>query len=379
MKKIILTFVANLAVLTLLAQIPIAHYPFNGNANDTSGNNLDGIVTGATLDTNRFGNDSSAYSFDGIDDVITIADNDLLDLTNYYSISLWVNPVAGYGSGTNYNHLLGKWGSTGDASYLIDIRNTGKLQFTVNDGVTNYNLPSTDTIETNTWSHIVFVQDSQVLRMYINDVLTDTATGIATPDTTSSPILIGNSPNGLEHFAGVIDDIQIFNIALSHDDVDDLYLDGVGICYETVYDTVTAYDTTWVNDTTTVMVYDTTYTIIYDTVTFNDTSTTFISVTDTLIIDVTDSTTSIPTTLNGNHITIYPNPAKNILFVESIDNSNLTNYTYKIYNNSGQLVDEGDFTTSIISIDISVYSKGLYYFNTYDGTSITNHKKIVIK
>jgi hypothetical protein len=46
----------------------VAHYPFNGNANDESGNGNHGTVHGAKLTQDRFGNPNSAYYFDGIDD-----------------------------------------------------------------------------------------------------------------------------------------------------------------------------------------------------------------------------------------------------------------------------------------------------------------------
>ena len=53
----------------LSAQIPseglVAWYPFNGNANDESGNENHGTVNGATLTADRFGNVNGAYSFDG--------------------------------------------------------------------------------------------------------------------------------------------------------------------------------------------------------------------------------------------------------------------------------------------------------------------------
>ncbi|WP_141699533.1 hypothetical protein [Candidatus Marithrix sp. Canyon 246] len=47
----------------------VAYYPFNGNAEDESGNGNHGTVNGATLSEDRFGNQESAYSFDGIDDL----------------------------------------------------------------------------------------------------------------------------------------------------------------------------------------------------------------------------------------------------------------------------------------------------------------------
>ena len=47
----------------------VAYYPFNGNANDESGNSNNGNVLGASLSGDRFGNENSAYSFDGIDEI----------------------------------------------------------------------------------------------------------------------------------------------------------------------------------------------------------------------------------------------------------------------------------------------------------------------
>ena len=48
----------------------VAYYPFNGNANDESGNGSNATVSGATLTRDRNGNTDSAYSFDGKDDGI---------------------------------------------------------------------------------------------------------------------------------------------------------------------------------------------------------------------------------------------------------------------------------------------------------------------
>lgn len=53
----------------VFSQIPtsglVAYYPFNGNANDLSGNSYNGTVDGATLTLDRFGNANNAYYFDG--------------------------------------------------------------------------------------------------------------------------------------------------------------------------------------------------------------------------------------------------------------------------------------------------------------------------
>ena len=51
----------------------VAHYPFDGNASDVTGNGHDGTVTGATLGADRHGNAGMAYSFDGDEDYVSLA------------------------------------------------------------------------------------------------------------------------------------------------------------------------------------------------------------------------------------------------------------------------------------------------------------------
>ena len=69
-----------------------AYYPFNGNANDASGNGNNGTVNGATLTEDRFGNANSAYSFDGVNDSIRLPDFTQLNPEEDFAISLWVKP-----------------------------------------------------------------------------------------------------------------------------------------------------------------------------------------------------------------------------------------------------------------------------------------------
>jgi len=70
----------------------VAYYPFNGNANDESGNGNDGTVTGAALTADRFGNPNSAYSFDGINDIIEVSHSSSLNITSAISLCAWVYP-----------------------------------------------------------------------------------------------------------------------------------------------------------------------------------------------------------------------------------------------------------------------------------------------
>src|SRR5205823_407204 len=59
---------------TFLTNGLVAYYPFNGNANDASGNGNNGLVSGAVLTTDRFGQTNRAYSFDGVNNRIVAND-----------------------------------------------------------------------------------------------------------------------------------------------------------------------------------------------------------------------------------------------------------------------------------------------------------------
>jgi hypothetical protein len=83
----------------LSAQPPIGYWPFNGNANDASGNGHNGTVYGATLTTDRFGNLNSAYGFNGISDYIMVPDApDLRFPARKFSISFWVKICTAQGA-----------------------------------------------------------------------------------------------------------------------------------------------------------------------------------------------------------------------------------------------------------------------------------------
>ena len=67
----------------------VAHYTFDGNANDVSGNGNDGKVTGATLVADRFGKANSAYEFNGGPDYIKVPQNKSLEIKNNITMSFW--------------------------------------------------------------------------------------------------------------------------------------------------------------------------------------------------------------------------------------------------------------------------------------------------
>ncbi len=85
----------------------MAYYPFEGNANDASGNGNDATITQASLTADRHGNANSAYWFDGIDDVISIPSSPTLHPASQLTIAFWmrVDSVTGM-----YSPILHKGG-----------------------------------------------------------------------------------------------------------------------------------------------------------------------------------------------------------------------------------------------------------------------------
>ena len=131
-------------------QIPadslVGYWPFNGNANDESGYGNNGIVTGATLTTDRFGNPNKAYRFDG-NDLISISHSATLNMLDSLSFSVWVKPQTLAGT----RMIFGKSNYTTRTNYLLRVKPNGYIQWEY-DGYTD-----TDSVplELNTWHHIV--------------------------------------------------------------------------------------------------------------------------------------------------------------------------------------------------------------------------------
>ena len=99
----------------------VAYYPFNGNANDESGNGNDGEVNGATLVKDRFGNSGKAYSFDGVDDNIEVPETEGFE-SNAHTISGWIYATS------FRSEIFGKDGEdSGSRQWFIETMPDGRL------------------------------------------------------------------------------------------------------------------------------------------------------------------------------------------------------------------------------------------------------------
>jgi hypothetical protein len=218
--------------LNLFGQIPqdslLLYYPFNGDALDSSGNGFDGIVNGATLTTDRFGNPNSAYFFDGINDYIDMPNVNQLKPDLPVSFSFWTNPT----SLNSHNFLFSTSPVNGvRAGCTFNIQTSGLMTINYGDNVGtgpgNRRTKQTNPIfTTGSWYHIVGVfRGPQDMDIYVNGVLVSgsysgTGGALAYANVAGS---IGRANTNSEYAWGAIDDFAIYNKALDSCEVQNLY------------------------------------------------------------------------------------------------------------------------------------------------------------
>ena len=204
----------------------VAYYPFNGNANDESGNGKDLSVEGATLTENRLGEADSAYSFDGND--YLIGDKSLNGLQNFTE-SIWFKG----GDNAQSPSLF----STGNGQIYIDIKKQ-QLFCIVNldrNGAKGYRgeryMYTTDlTIAKDTWHQITMVANAENhATVYLDGVLINLGdrsfdNGVMSNKEYNVIGVDSSHDDGFNsHFTGQIDDIRIYNRALGDSEVAALY------------------------------------------------------------------------------------------------------------------------------------------------------------
>jgi len=216
----------------------VAYYPFNGNANDESGNGNNGTVDGATLTVDRFGFQNKAYSFNGTDNEIQVPHTEALNILTNLTISAWFNSIEAPLFRTSHTILAKRSQSSfGSFPYLLAINyqysipSDYKKPIFVTAANNNYQyLQSTTDISNNSWNHIVSVISNNNLRIFLNGTLIlNTTVNPQLRVGNSASLLIGSgarSDKPAEQFKGQIDDIRIYNRALTDSEIQTLYHEG---------------------------------------------------------------------------------------------------------------------------------------------------------
>lgn len=212
----------------------VLYYPFDGNAKDLSGNNTNGDVHGAVLATDRFGKQNSAYYFDGIDDSITFDATKLPTGSSPRTISAWIKadsfppPAPQLPSIGSRATIIG-WGHD-------DLQQLSNMEI-VNNKLTFHiygqDAMSSKDVGLEEWYHLVVVYSGQKYILYINGIAEESESPVlntadlpgrigAFPDQSSKGLYF---PNGydMSYFHGIIDEVCVYNQALTSEQVMMLY------------------------------------------------------------------------------------------------------------------------------------------------------------
>ena len=201
--------------------------PFNGNADDHSGNDHHGTVVGAKLTTDRFGTPNSAYYFDGDNDMIEITDHPDLRLHNTdFTLSVWMMEES-YNPHNNGALLvkrnLGRNNGWFLSSLGLDDGYQGNILYNVSGGGDPFCMTWSGDITLREWHHIVavYILARQEVAIYIDGKLIKVQNGIPSPNpATTAKLLIGyDDPVKTYDFKGKIDDISIYSCALTPEQI----------------------------------------------------------------------------------------------------------------------------------------------------------------
>lgn len=415
MKKLILLFAVFSATFVTGQNIPcyvptnglIGWWPFNGNANDESGNNHDGTVYNSpSLTADRFGNSNAAYNFDwsGVTGSSSWQKIELPTITtsNNFTINIWTRPSDYCWPGNIIKSAMLIGGSAACTNTSGGLRfalsgNSGSIGTTIGSLTSD-----TGVVDLNVWQMATLVVTNDSSFIYMNSVLV-ASTSLSQSTTINSCLSVGLHHQGNGHwyfFDGDLDDIGIWNRQLTDAEIHDLFMSNVfpdtiqsqptsntfqtvpGSAHFTTAHSGTSATFQWQQNTGTgwtnlsdfgiysgtttdslVLTGITTslngygYRCIIDACNMDTTDVAFLTVEDNVGIEESAAA-----------LTISPNPTSGLIYVDIKAN-------YSVYSMTGQKVAEGKTEGQI---DISNLPTGSYQLilSTEEGTTTHTIQKI---
>jgi hypothetical protein len=221
-----LLFLGSIACQEKINSGLVAYYPFDGDVNDYSGYGNHGVVDRVVPAADRFGNENSAYSFDGIKGNILASVQGIPALNSALSFSWWfwidTEPV-----------FQDEWGA-GNMIALVDTSDGIGTQ--VGFRAPAYRSLGLDTWmwggetllevkipDQNVWHHCVYTFDGNTHRFFLNGKEMTKST-VPSQKGILRQLMFGNYPSGDQYFKGKMDDIRIYNRALSESEIKNLYI-----------------------------------------------------------------------------------------------------------------------------------------------------------
>lgn len=200
-------------------------WSLDGNANDASRNTNHGTAYGATATTNRMAAANSAYYFDGSGTYIGVPNSSSLNMTNM-TLAFWFR----LDSSGAVRELVNKMGPEGTRTLAFGSEYASsdqKIRFRIcTDGWlgTLTDCPSTSSIAPGTWYHFAGTYDGSAMRVYINGVFENSVPKSGAIFSSTEEVKIGRYGYYAGWvFHGAIDNVIIWNRALSSNEVAQVY------------------------------------------------------------------------------------------------------------------------------------------------------------
>jgi hypothetical protein len=335
-KLFILAMGFALTTQMIIAQVPsyvptnglVGYWPFNGNANDESGNGNNGTVNGATLTTDRLGASNSAYSFDGQSE-ISCSFNGVPSGNVNRTLNLWIRN----NSINQVNKMLAGYGNDSPlemfALIMYNPSSLGKVAFWARDNDT----PFLNTISLNEWTMFSVVYNNNTVFLYENGIfiLENDYSFIPLITPQSSIFHIGNFNNNVTGFFGQIDDVSLWNRALTQQEITNLY---------------------------------------------NSTSTS-----ECLTMTINTGVLSTSPVTYTSTVNIYPNPANDQITIDCGNLANVVGWNIKITNMLGQEVFNQPMNTQQYVVPLNSWTgQGMYFVKIINAQNeVVNIKKIILQ
>jgi len=197
----------------------VAWYPGDGNANDIIGDNNGTLQGGVTFAP---GEVAQAFNFNGIDSFVNVTDAVNLHLQSL-TIDAWVNLT----DSTQDRAIVIKSAlalAGNDFAYGLRILAGGHAEGRITDAVGNFaSVVSASVLTLNQFQHVALTYDGAALKLYLNGVLDGTTSTSLIPVVNTNPVSIGAwqsvSAGTIQYWLGLIDEVEIFNRALSQPEI----------------------------------------------------------------------------------------------------------------------------------------------------------------
>jgi hypothetical protein len=195
----------------------VAAYSFgegSGNTTaDSSGTGNSGFFVGPVW--TAAGKYGSALNFDGINDLVTVNDSPTLDLTSGMTLEAWVRPTAISGWRSiilkervnNLSYALYGNNNLNRPDGEISINNTSKI--------TN----GSAQLPLNTWTHVAVTYNGSSLILFVNGTQVSSKVTTGSIQTSTNQLTIGGNTVWGEYFKGVLDEIRLYNTALTQNQI----------------------------------------------------------------------------------------------------------------------------------------------------------------